>query len=703
MSVTSINTNLAAYYAQQNISSSQESVTLSVARLSSGNAIQRASDDVAGLAIGTTLSSNVSTLKVAQQNVSQGTSLLQVADGALQQVTSILQRQQQLATQAASGSLTDTERGFLNQEFQSLAAEINSIAGTTNFNGLNLIDGSLAGQVGVSTNATTTSTAVANNSGTIATMTAGIANGDTMTVNGVVVTFVTAGTSPGSSAAQGKVIIGASAADTAANVAAYLNGLNDPRIANLQFTAGGTANLSANYTGGVMVGGVKIVTSASNAAHVTGTGTTTFTPTTLPDTTDANGLGVNRYAALGTVTGSLLVDGAGTATDFGSAIDVSTVKNNAAFIGKLGTGQMGAIQGSYAGAQDTAVFSVKVGNITYTTAGTVITGGAAPIALTFTGADSTGAAAGGSFTLNLKGTAVTAASINGQSDLDPITAQLNSALSGVTFVQNRSVTSFQNGGTISVGGVEVGNLVGASLNVVSGNFSTPPQVSSISVSAPSAGTADAKITMVINGDTYVSSAGIGSQIAKNTVIGLQDVNDPTKTVAIVTGNTAISSTNSNALDLSTQANATAFQNALSQAVGLNSSNASLNFQVGTSSSNVIGVKIGSATSNSLYNGQPLDLLTQNDASAAGTAIGAAINSITAIRANVGALQESFNFASANLTSSVQNQDAARSQFLDTNIATESTNFATEQVKLQAGISTLAQANQELQNLLKLIG
>ena len=74
-----------------------------------------------------------------------------------------------------------------------------------------------------------------------------------------------------------------------------------------------------------------------------------------------------------------------------------------------------------------------------------------------------------------------------------------------------------------------------------------------------------------------------------------------------------------------------------------------------------------------------------------------------MRANVGALQSRFNFASANIESSIQNQDAARGVLLDTDVAAESTAYATNQVKLQAGISVLAQANQQLQSLLKLIG
>src|SRR4051812_27091612 len=117
----SINTNIAAYYAQANITLASQLASSSVARLSSGNRIVQASDDVAGLATGASLLTQVSALKTAQTNASQGNSLLQVADGALAQIQNILQQQQSLALQAQSGSLTDVDRGFLNQQFSKLS------------------------------------------------------------------------------------------------------------------------------------------------------------------------------------------------------------------------------------------------------------------------------------------------------------------------------------------------------------------------------------------------------------------------------------------------------------------------------------------------------------------------------------------------------------------------------------------------------
>ena len=114
----------------------------SLARISSGNRINQAADDVAGLAAGTALNSAVTALRSAANNTSQGSSLLQVADGAIAQQLSILDRQKALALQAGSGQLTDSQRSALNQEFQGLSDQLDQLASSTNFNGVSLLDGS---------------------------------------------------------------------------------------------------------------------------------------------------------------------------------------------------------------------------------------------------------------------------------------------------------------------------------------------------------------------------------------------------------------------------------------------------------------------------------------------------------------------------------------------------------------------------------
>jgi len=115
-----------------------------VGKLASGSRIVKASDDAAGLAIGTRLKADVTALTQAGINASQGASVVQVADGGLARIGDVLQRMKALAAQSLSGVPTDTERGFIDAEFQELVSEITAIADTTRFNGQSLLNGSPA-------------------------------------------------------------------------------------------------------------------------------------------------------------------------------------------------------------------------------------------------------------------------------------------------------------------------------------------------------------------------------------------------------------------------------------------------------------------------------------------------------------------------------------------------------------------------------
>ena len=108
----SVATNTSAATAHRYLKTNDMEASRSLAKLSSGSRIVRASDDAASLAVGTKLKADVNALRQAQVNASHGSSVLQVADGALQQVSDILIRMKALATQAVTGSISDTERGY---------------------------------------------------------------------------------------------------------------------------------------------------------------------------------------------------------------------------------------------------------------------------------------------------------------------------------------------------------------------------------------------------------------------------------------------------------------------------------------------------------------------------------------------------------------------------------------------------------------
>lgn len=139
-----ISTNTAANSAVRylNINSSQMSSSLS--KLSSGSKITQASDDAAGLAISTRISSDVTTLQQAATNASQATSILQTADGGASNISDILSRMKSLASQSSSATVTDSSRAYLNSEFTALTDQIDSIATGTRYSGQSLLDGTSA-------------------------------------------------------------------------------------------------------------------------------------------------------------------------------------------------------------------------------------------------------------------------------------------------------------------------------------------------------------------------------------------------------------------------------------------------------------------------------------------------------------------------------------------------------------------------------
>jgi flagellin len=152
-----INTNIAALTAQRNLAAVSGRLSGNYARLSSGLRIATAADDAAGLGISERMKAQIMSYSVAGRNAQDGTSLAQTAEGALQQTSSLLSRMRELAVQAANGTLTTTDRGTLDTEFQSLISEVGRISGETTFNGVHLLDGSatsLSIQVGVNANQT---------------------------------------------------------------------------------------------------------------------------------------------------------------------------------------------------------------------------------------------------------------------------------------------------------------------------------------------------------------------------------------------------------------------------------------------------------------------------------------------------------------------------------------------------------------------
>ncbi|MFZ6644644.1 flagellin [Undibacterium sp. TJN25] len=218
-----INTNISSLNAQRNLTTSQASLNTSIQRLSSGLRINSAKDDAAGLAIADRFTAQINGLSQASRNANDGISLMQTAEGALATTGDNLQRIRELAVQSANGSNTATDRAAIQKEVGQLISEMDRTAQTTQFNGLNLLDGSFG----------TTSFQVGANAGQ--TITATTANfrtnsyGNNEYSTDGVAASATAAFAPGSFDIQGLATktIAVSATDTAKSVATSINSVSD--------------------------------------------------------------------------------------------------------------------------------------------------------------------------------------------------------------------------------------------------------------------------------------------------------------------------------------------------------------------------------------------------------------------------------------------------------------------------------------------
>jgi flagellin len=282
-----LNTNLDSLVAQNSLSTSGSQLADALSQLSSGLRINNSADDAAGYAIVQGMTSQINGLNQAAQNANDGVSLTQTATGALSEVTTDLQTMRDLAVESLNASNSSTDRADLNAQFQQLVADINSVASNTQFNGVNLLDGSFQGatfQIGANAGQTITVASVASaKAGTLGALYAGaptgagtynagtalapnISNGDT-------VTFQVAVTPAGGTATTvttNAISLTGNAATDLASIAAGINQAvaSQGVIATVNGTTGIT--LSGNAAN---AGGVAAVTVASSTGTVAGDAT----------------------------------------------------------------------------------------------------------------------------------------------------------------------------------------------------------------------------------------------------------------------------------------------------------------------------------------------------------------------------------------------------------------------------------------------
>ncbi|TFB94136.1 flagellin [Cryobacterium sp. HLT2-28] len=280
-----INTNLAANNTYRNLAATQNDMSKSLEKLSSGLRINRAADDAAGLAISEGLKSQVGGLTVASRNAQDGISVIQTAEGSLNEVQSILQRVRDLAVQAGNDSNNVDSRKAITTEVTALSAELTRISAGTNFNGTQLLDGSkpsLSFQVGA--NGDASSQIKVNLAGAnVASIASGVSTGNKGTsfamtgANAAAATGATAFTvTEGSTTSLVTVTLGAaSATNTVDSIAAALNadsGFSGKLYASVERDAAGAATgINVRSLSGGAVAGTAPATAGLQTAGTAGT------------------------------------------------------------------------------------------------------------------------------------------------------------------------------------------------------------------------------------------------------------------------------------------------------------------------------------------------------------------------------------------------------------------------------------------------
>ena len=271
-----INTNISSLNAQRNLNASQNSLAVSLQRLSSGLRINSAKDDAAGLAISERFTAQIRGLNQAARNANDGISLAQTAEGALGEIGNNLQRIRELAVQSRNATNSSSDRAALQVEAAALKAEIDRVATQTAFNGVKLLDGSFANQVfqvGANAGETITVSSIANSQSTA------LGTYSRATVTGIAATAVTAitagdltinGTSVGAVAASASATERAGAIRDAINSVAGTTGVYAVNDTATTVTLSSTAAITVGLAGTATTATTGLTAGATAATTVTG-------------------------------------------------------------------------------------------------------------------------------------------------------------------------------------------------------------------------------------------------------------------------------------------------------------------------------------------------------------------------------------------------------------------------------------------------
>ncbi len=415
-----LNTNIDALIAQNSLTTSGNQLTTALQQLSSGLQINSAANNAAGYAIAQGMTSQINGLNTAVNNTNDGVSLTQTAQGSLQQITNDLQTMRNLAVQSLNATNSAQDRADLNQQFQQLAADINQVAQTASFNGVNLLNGSFQGatfQVGANVGQSITVSSVASASTTAignyyngSALTTGTASVQTASGSTLYATAATQGSYNASSTGlAGSTGLNTAVAGSSVTLNVTVNGTNYTTNAisltgnqstDLQSIAA-SINQALSSTGGL----AATVNGAGTGIQISGTaaaGTGSVVSFSVASATNASG--------------NSITPGSSTLQNLG--VDSTNVVGTYSSGAHLPTNIYSSALGGTITAAGTGSFSVKIGGTSYST-GTINL---------VTTASSNAATVAGALNTALAGTGYTATNTAGST-----TISIKSTATGATF------------------------------------------------------------------------------------------------------------------------------------------------------------------------------------------------------------------------------------------------------------------------------
>jgi len=711
-----INTNVKALVAQESMRASNLSLSQAMERLSTGSKINSAKDDAAGLAITNRMTSQIRGTAKAIGNVNDAISMSQTAEGAIGNVSDILQRMRELAVQAGTGTMNDSDRASLQLEVSQLKQQIDDIASKTNHNNIKLLDGS-AQNVVIQTGTNSGDTVKV---GFDSMKTKDIGIGSKAFLQSSVGTSATRAALAASALYLNGVAVGPSLADddtasvlagrnvSAISKAAAINRVSDKSgvfaRAEANFVSGSVMTASTALTGTVTINGIKtdqFSTSLDNSLSRKTTvnainAISAQTGVVAQDTGDDN-LGVTLTASdgrnieltLSTLTAATTGLKSATATTYVGSFSLYTLDGRDINIGQGQGTTSGSTAATFENSTGLQVGTFKADTAIYTSSNRSTTT-ADPVTT------SSGLLYGNAMIIN--GAAIPAAVATD----DTATYEGTGLVGGTS--STRASSAIAIAAAINRVSDQTGVKATAASNILRGTGFTAASVAS------SKGVFLNGVTFTVSAKTidqvidrfneYSSQTGVlasrwgeGMQLeaqdGRTIVIGSSAATAGLGLTGVVIGGSGVG-TSANAYVSSVQLSSDKEFTIKAGSLG-NNNLEKLGFFQGTYGASKNGLKVAQ-----------IDVTTVSGATQALAAIDSAINTVSAAQAKSGAINNRLDTVISNLSESSKNMQASRSRIMDTDYATETTNLAKQQIIQQAATAMLAQANQSSQSILSLL-